>query len=315
MKKAVKIVATGRALPEKRLTNNDLCRIIDTTDEWIVSRTGIRERRTVENETVTTLAADAAREAIMRAMEADPDFSKESIGAVFVASSTSDTLFPSIAAMLQKEVGLPESIISYDLSTACSGFVFGICTAHAFMEAEGIKYVLVVASEVVSGIVDYTDRSTCILFGDGAGAAVLKLEDDEKGFVSVRYTSGGGELVSCKANGKMRMNGPEVFKFAVKTIERCINELLEKSGYTLDDIDCVVCHQANKRIIDYVKKRYPDYADKFYSDVDHIGNTSAASIPIALDEMREEGLIKPKMKAICVGFGGGLTYGGVIVNL
>lgn len=316
MNKAVKIVSTGRAVPAKTMWNAELEKMVETNDEWIVTRTGIKARRICEGEeNCTTLAIEASRKAVENAEKMEVGFSREKIGAVLVGTSSAENYLPSTACLIQKELGLSMTVLPYDLTAACSGFVYGVYTAAALMQAHGMEYVLVVGSECLSSITDFTDRSTCILFGDGAGACVLKLVDSDVPFVGKVWADGNREVLGCKHGGKIYMDGQGVYKFATKVVGDAIKETLEKASLTIDDIDYVVCHQANARIIEHVKRKYKGSEDKFYMNIETYGNTSAASIPLALDEMNEKGLLKEGMKIVCVGFGGGLTWGSVLVTI
>ncbi len=316
MNNGLKIVATASALPKRRLTNEDLEKMVETDNEWIITRTGIRERRICEGENQITLSVEAAAKVLAAAKEKNPAFTEEQIGALFVATSSGEQLFPSAACMVQKELGLPENMLAYDITAACCGFIFGMQMAHAFLKSVGMRYVLLIGSEHLSKIVDYTDRSTCILFGDGAGAALLTLagENEAEYYANHRVNGNDGALV-CKSGGYMQMNGPEVFKFATRVIGSALDALLADAGMTVGEIDHVVCHQANKRIIDHVKRKYPGNEEKFFMNIESYGNTSAASIPIALDEMNQRGLLKSGDKIICVGFGAGLTWGSILVTV
>lgn len=316
MNNGLKILATASALPKRHLTNDDLEKMVETTDEWIVTRTGIRERRICEEENQISLAIEAATKVIAAAKAKNPAFDETQIGGLFVATSTEEQLFPSTACMVQKHLGLPENMLAYDLTAACSGFIFGMQMAHAFLKSTGMKYILLIGSEHLSKIVDYEDRSTCILFGDGAGAALLTLaEDDKVGYFANHWVNGNDEALFCRPGEFMTMNGQEVFRFATRVIGSALEALLTESGLTIEDIDHVVCHQANKRIIDHVKRKYPGHEEKFFMNIETYGNTSAASIPIALDEMNQKGILKPGDKVVCVGFGAGLTWGSTLVTI
>lgn len=308
-------MASGRAIPSGELTNEKLETMVETSDEWIFTRTGIKARRICEGEeNCTYLAVQAARKAIEQAEERDSSFSRDKIGAVIVATSSADRYLPSTACMIQKELGLSTRILPYDLTAACSGFVYGVYTAAALMETHKMEYTLVVGSEFLSAITDFRDRSTCILFGDGAGAGIFTLEENEVPFVGKTWAEGNELVLGCNHGGKIYMDGQEVYKFATRVIGKSIEGILEEAKLSLADIDYVVCHQANARILEHVKKKYKDYADKFYMNIENYGNTSAASIPMALDEMNEKGMLQPGGKLILAGFGGGLTWGSVLIT-
>ncbi|MBE5937825.1 MAG: ketoacyl-ACP synthase III [Lachnospiraceae bacterium] len=321
--KGLRIVSTGRALPKTAVSNEDMSKLVDTNDEWITARTGIKNRYKCQDESCVSLAIKAAGIALERA-----GIDKNEIGAVITATSTPDYIFPSVSCMIQKELGLSEEIAAFDVSAACTGFLYGLRIAHGFVNSGMSKYILLVGSEQLSRIIDYSDRSTCILFGDGAAAVIVKASDGI--FAQKTWTRGDLDALSCDGvNGKecfVHMNGHKVFRFAVTAMEQGIKEVLEKAGLTLSDIDYVVCHQANKRIIEHVKKKYQEHAHKFHVNIDEYGNTSAASIPIVLDEILNEksdtasagkqgevSIAQPR-KILCVGFGAGLTWSGAVLE-
>lgn len=312
--KGIRIVSTGRALPRKRVTNDDLSRMVDTNDEWIVERTGIKSRFWCEGgeESCLSLAVSAAREAI-----ADSNIDINEIGVVLAATSTPDYIFPSVACMVQQELGLPESIAAYDLSAACTGFLLALGSARGLLEASGKRYGLVIGCEQLSRIVDMTDRSTCILFGDGAGAVLFELADHA--FVQKSWARGNLEALNCLGPGnqdaKLSMKGNEVFRFAVTALQQGITEVLKQEQLTMEDLSYCICHQANARIIGHVQKKYPGYEDKFYINIENYGNTSAASIPIVLDELRRAGKLSEGMKILCVAFGAGLTWSSLYLEV
>lgn len=306
----IKIVATGRALPRKIVTNDDLSRLVDTNDEWIRTRTGIRQRHFCEEETCQSLAIEAAFQAVERA-----GINKQEIGTVIVATATADNVFPSVACMVQNALGLSKEVLAFDLSAACSGFLYGLGVCHSVLLNQKKKYALLIGSEQMSRILDMEDRSTCVLFGDGAGAAVITLDENE--FYQKAWSDGNSEALSCKGAGYdnqyLSMEGSKVFKFAVKVIAQGIEEILAESGKTIGEIDYIVCHQANERIIDHVSRKYEGI--KFYKNMDRYANTSAASIPIALDEMYEKGMLKEGMQVILVGFGAGFTWSSALLTI
>ena len=309
----IKLISTGSALPVQEVTNFDLEKRVDTSDEWIATRTGIRSRHYCsEGETHLGLCMAAARQALERS-----GLAPSQIGVCLVATLTQDTMTPSAACVLQKELGLAEDTVCFDLNAACAGFVYGLHTAECLLAASERKYGLVIGCEVLSRITDFTDRSTCVLFGDGAAAAVVRLADVPYACV----LGGRGEAAGLHANsllpGQNRtlfMDGRAIFRFAVDIIPKCLNQLFEKSGTSLEQVDHVVCHQANSRIIDHVVKKLGAPEDKFYKNMHRYGNTSAASIPLALDEMLESGAIQPGQTVACVGFGAGLTWGAVLLR-
>ena len=319
--------------------------MVETDDEWITSRTGIRHRYVCqEGESCRTLAIAAARAAIERGRlyladknantkdgilegtakntkdnnrENSIDNIIEKIGAVYVATSTGDYMFPSVACLVAKELGLPASVQAFDLVAACSGFLYGMDLARNYLLAHPDQFVLVVGAEQLSRIVDYTDRSTCILFGDGAGAAIFGAAD--QAYVHHSGCDGDIEVLSCGGVGvadqHLHMKGNAVFRFAVSTLKNVIDQILNEKEISLADVDYVICHQANARIIDHVKKRFPGFEEKFYMNLENYGNTSAASIPMVINELFEKKLLKTGMKLICVGFGAGLTWGGTYCEI
>ena len=309
----LKLLATGRCLPKTAVSNEEMSRWVDTSDEWIASRTGIRQRYFCgEGETALTLAAGAARQALKRS-GIDP----ADLGCVLCATVSPDYATPSLACLVQAELGLPEDIPVLDVNAACSGFLYAVAAARGFLAQSGRPYALVIGCEVLSRLMDMTDRSTCVLFGDGAGAAVFEAVPDVL-FASLQGARGGRAIL---ANGpgplapQLTMDGRAVFRFAVEAIPRCIDGILAQTHLTLNDIDWVMCHQANERILDHCIKKLHAPAEKFYKNMARYGNTSAASIPIALDEMNGQGLLKPGQKLLCVGFGGGLTWAAALFTL
>lgn len=304
------ILGTGRAVPDQIVTNDDLARRVDTNDEWIVARTGIRERRFArEGESLTQFTVAAARQALERA-----GLKPEDIGLCITATVTSDRLFPSQACLIHQELGLPEDCPAFDLSAGCTGFLYAMETAAAILPRMNRPYALLVGGELLSRIIDMDDRSTCILFGDGAGAAVV--ESTEAGWYSVLGTRGDRDVLWAWGPGQERpylhMDGQGVFQFALKTVPQVAKQLLEKAGMDKEQVDWYVPHQANHRIVESVAKRLKMPLDRFYENMDRYGNTSAGSIPIALDEMAEKGLVKKGQWVMCLGFGAGLTWGGAL---
>ena len=309
------VVSTGRYVPEKVVTNEDFVSKIDTTDEWIVSRTGIECRRYVENQTTADLGVLAAQKAIEKG-----NIPKEKIKAVIVATFTPDYLTPSVACLIKQQLQLPEDILSLDINGACSGFIYGMMLCDSLLTSfSEDEYILLIGTEVISKLLNFEDRGTCILFGDGAGAVILKKREGALGYFSVGSRGTSKELGCFGVDGKgskpqVYMNGKEVFRFATATIVQCIEDVIEKNRVQKEEIDYVVCHQANKRIIDYAQKKSKISSEKFYINIAEYGNTSSASIPIALDEMAEKNLLQRGMKVLMVGFGGGLTWGGTLIE-
>ena len=307
----LRLIGAGKALPSRVLDNEAMTQYVETSDEWITTRTGIPQRYFCgEGENTTTLAIEAAKNAL-----ADSGVDKSEIGCLLVATSSGEYAMPSTACLVHKALELPENIPVMDIGAACAGFLYAVDTARALLMAHGGKYAIVVGAEQMSHVLDMTDRNTCVLFGDGAGAAVLALEEDAE-YYSVVGSRGdlaiqvGGPLRSIP----MTMDGQNVFRFAVSTLPMCVDKLLEKSGLTLEDVDWVVCHQANQRIIDASIRRLGVPAEKFYKNLDRFANTSAASVPLAIAEMKESGKLVSGQRVIMVGFGGGLTWAGVMMQ-
>lgn len=311
VKDGIRIVGLGHYVPDNRVTNDDLSKIVDTNDEWISSRTGIRSRHFVTTERNQDMAIAAAKMAV-----ADAGIDPSEVGACIVATIRPDNMTPAVACMVQKALGLPTEIPCFDINAACSGFMYGIRVMRGMLMQSDKRYGIVIGSETLSKILNMEDRGTCILFGDGAGAAVIELSDDHRYF-SILGTKGDDEVLVCPNDGDrfVRMNGQEVFKFAVSTAPETIMQLLDMAGLIADDIDHYVCHQANLRIISSVAKKCKQSIDKFYVNLDEYGNTSSASIPIALSEMKQKGLLKSGEKIVCAGFGGGLTWCGAYFEL
>jgi 3-oxoacyl-[acyl-carrier-protein] synthase III len=320
------ITGWGSAVPEKVLTNADLEKLVDTSDEWITSRTGIKERHIVsQNESTSTMAIAAARQALERA-----NVSPWQVDLVICCTATPDFLFPSTACLIQHEIGA-ENAGAFDLEAACSGFIYGISVGSQFIKTGDYKTILVVAAEALSRFIDWTDRATCVLFGDGAGAVVLEASESRNGLLSfVLGSHGVGEdLIKLPAGGArkpatpetiesrdhfIKMNGQEVYRFAVRIMGDSAVEALEKAGLSNEDISLFIPHQANLRIISSIADRLHLDPDKILIDIDKYGNTSAASIPIALCEAVEAGRVKPGDNILFVAFGAGLTSAAAIVK-
>lgn len=306
----LQILGTGRAVPEQIVTNDDLAQRVDTNDEWIVARTGIRERRFAAGETLTDLTVEAARKAMERAGVQPQD-----IGLCITATVTPDRLFPSQACLIHQKLGLPEDCPAFDLSAGCTGFLFAMETAAAMLPRMNRPYALLMGGELLSRILDMDDRSTCILFGDGAGAAVVKTTENAPWFAQMG-SRGDRDILWAWGPGQERpylhMDGQGVFQFAIKTVPQVAKQLLEKAGLDKDQVDWYVPHQANHRIVESAAKRLKVPLERFYENMDRYGNTSAGSIPIALDEMVEKGLLQRGQWLMCLGFGAGLTWGGAL---
>jgi len=321
-----RITGTGSALPEKVLTNLDLEKMVDTTDEWIVARTGIRERRiAAEGEYTSTFAALAAQRALDAA-----GVSAEEIDLIVVGTLTPDFPFPATACIVQQAIKASNAVC-FDLSAACSGFIYALATAEKFIASGQVKKALVIGAEVLSRIVDWTDRNTCLLFGDGAGAVVLEATEGESGVLSTHMHSDGNywEILYQKGAGSrypathrnvddkmvyLTMQGNEVFKLAVRAMGEVCQEALEANGLTPDQVKLFIPHQANQRIVDSVGKRLGITDERAFVNLDRYGNTSAASIPIALDEAVRAGRLTEGDILLLTAFGGGLTWGSSVVR-
>ena len=322
----IKISGIASYIPETVIENNDFTSFIETNDEWITTRTGIKTRRYAMNMPTWKIGSLAAEKAIERS-----GIPGNEIDLIICTTVTPDTLIPSTACLIQKELKLI-GCMAFDINCACSGFVYAVDMAQKYIAAGSARNVLVVSSEELSKVVDYTDRSSCILFGDGAAAAVISPSDAKFSSVLGADGSGAGFLRASSVNpvphplfaikgiepevnendhGKLYQDGKEVYKFAVATMPRIIEEVLEKAGLTPDDIDCIVPHQANIRIIQTAASRLGLPMEKFYLNIEKYGNTSSASIPIALTEAVENGCIKRGDRIVLAGFGAGLTYGSV----
>ncbi|ALS21590.1 MULTISPECIES: beta-ketoacyl-ACP synthase III [Paenibacillus] len=321
----VGIIGTGKYVPERVLTNQDLEKMVDTNDEWIVTRTGIRERRMASPEQASS---DLAYEAALQALK-NAGITAEQLDLIVVATVTPDMAFPSTACILQEKLGAKKAA-AFDLSAACTGFIYGLANASNFIATGTYKYALVVGAECLSRITDYTDRNTCILFGDGAGAAVLGVVPEGRGFQSFELGADGtgGQLLKVPAGGSrypaspqslegkqhfIFMAGSEVFKFAVRVMGSAAEEALRKAGMDKSEIDLLVPHQANIRIIQSALNRLELSQEKCMINLDKYGNVSAASIPIALAEAVEAGKVEEGSRLLLVGFGGGLTWGASVL--
>ena len=314
-----RIVGTGGYLPGKVLTNHDLERMVDTTDEWIVTRTGIRQRHiAADDERTSDLALQASR----RALEA-AGVVASGIDLIIVATTTPDMVFPSTACLLQSKLGA-KNCPAFDVQAVCSGFIYGLAAADQFMRSGQYRHALVVGAEIYSRILDWDDRATCVLFGDGAGAAVLRMSDSPgilsshlhadgayAGLLSVPGTICGGQV---SGRPLLQMDGGGVFKFAVKVLDSIVEETLAANGLQIADIDWLVPHQANIRIIQASAKKLGMSMEKIVVTVDRHANTSAASIPLALDEAVRDGRIRAGQHVLLEAVGGGLTWGAVLVK-
>ena len=323
------ISGSGSCVPQRRLTNADLEKLVETNDEWIVQRTGIRERRVVgDGESTVTLALQAAQRALENA-----GISADDLDLIIVATLTPELITPSTACLLQEKLGIKRNIGAFDMGAACSGFVYSIATASQFIQTGAYKNILVVGAETLTRIVDYTDRGTCILFGDAAGAVVLSAtEDIHRGIRAFELGADGmdGEMLYVPAGGSrlpastetilnrqhyLKMNGREIYKFAVHQMTNSLKKAMEACNLTAADVKLVVPHQVNQRIIDSATEKMGFPKDKVFVNIDRYGNTSAASVPLALDEALRAGACDPGDWIIMVAFGAGLTWASATVKL
>ena len=322
------ITGLGAVAPDKVLTNADFEKILDTSDEWITKRTGVKQRHVVsDGESTATLGAEAARRAMT-----DAGIDANQLDLIICATDTPEMIFPATACFIQEAIGARD-VPAFDLSAACSGFVYALSTASKFIEAGAYKRILVIGAESLSRFSDYTDRSSCIIFGDGAGAAVLEATDNPDRGVqySVLHADGTGwNYIHIPAGGSrqpaseqtvadrghfIKMQGREVYKFAVEKMQWLIGDCMEKCGLSIDDIDMVIPHQVNIRIIHSAAKKFHLPLDKVFINIDRYGNTSSASIPLAMTEAKDEGLIKEGSTVVLVAFGAGLTWAGAVVKM
>lgn len=320
-----RVVATSGYVPEQVITNEGLSKIVDTSDEWITQRTGIRERRISAGENTSALAVRVAKELLERA--AVP---AEKVELIVVASVTPDYGTPSLACMVQKAIGATGAV-AFDVVAACSGFMFALSVVDKYIKAGGYQNAIVIGGETLSKIVDWSDRSTCVLFGDGAGGAyverageggILREDIGSDGDKYEILTAGYTECTNAFNDGKagihpqwyINMDGREVFKFATKNVIKSITRVIEGENISADDIRYIIPHQANMRIVEVVSKKLGIPMEKFYMNMDHYGNTSSASIPLALNELNEKGLIARGDLIMLSGFGGGMTWGTMLIR-
>jgi 3-oxoacyl-[acyl-carrier-protein] synthase-3 len=324
--RTVSIIGTGSYLPEKILTNEELSRTVDTSDEWITTRTGIKQRRiAAKDEHTSDMAAKAALQAIEQAK-----ISLAEIDLILVATATPDMLFPATACFVQKKIGATNAAC-LDISAACAGFLFGVEIAQQFITSHTYDTVLVIGADKLTAITNWTDRNTCILFGDGAGAAILRHRGGSHGVISThigsdgQYTDilfmpgGGSRCPITRENVDLNlqtihMTGKEVYKHAVTAMLSAAQKALEQAGLRIEDIACVIPHQANMRIIEAIADRLRIPVERFYVNLDRYGNTSAAAVAIALDEANRSGRIKPGDYILMVVFGGGLTWASTVIE-
>lgn len=324
--RTVSIIGTGSYVPEKVLTNEDLSRIVDTSDEWITTRTGIKERRVAAKDEDTS---DMATKAALKAIE-QAKISPMEINLILVATATPDMIFPATACFVQKKIGASNAAC-LDISAACAGFLFGIEIAQQFITSHTYDTVLVIGADKLTSITNWTDRNTCVLFGDGAGAAILRHRGSTHGIISTHIASdgqysdilfmpgGGSRCPITRENADLNlvtihMTGKEVYKQAVIAMLDASRKALDKAGLSIHDIACVIPHQANLRIIEAIADRLGISLDKFYVNLDRYGNTSAAAVAMALDEANRTGRIKPGDYVLMVVFGGGLSWASTVIE-
>lgn len=318
----MKILGTGSALPKKTVTNDDLAQVMDTSDEWIRTRTGIEERHIAVEETTTSMAVAAAKKAIEAAR-----ISVFDIDLIICATVSPDYIFPTLACEVQAAVGA-ERATAFDIGAGCSGFLFALATADAYFQTKRFHNALIIGAETLSKMMDWSDRSTCVLFGDGAGAAVVSGEGNQ--LLSMVQGSDGASGMALKCDNRpvsnlyrqlgartysyTQMDGSSVYKFAVRTVPMAISEALEQAKVAADDVSLFVLHQANRRIIEAVAKRMQQPIEKFPMNLQACGNISAASVPILLDEVMRENRVRPGEKLVLAGFGAGLTWGACVLE-
>lgn len=332
--RTIRITGTGSALPGRIVTNKELEQMVETSDEWIRERTGIGERHVSVGETVVTLASEAARKALEQAGKR-----AEEIDLILVATCSPEQYLPCCACQVQADIGAVNAL-AFDVNAACSGFLFALNTADAYLRTGLAENALIIGSEVLSKLVDWTDRSSCILFGDGAGAVVVEQCEVSSGILgrALHSDGAGGGVLQCGArelttpyartsaaitdqnqpmDGRehfIQMDGQEVYRFATRRVPQCIEEALSDAGLTVPDIDLFVLHQANARIIDAVAKRLHADREKFPTNLERVGNLSSASIPVLLDELHKQGKLHRGDRIVLAGFGAGLTIGACVMT-
>lgn len=303
-----KICGTGAYAPPVFVENDDLAKIVDTNDTWIRERTGIGRRHIAKEESAEMMAVKAARQAL-----SNSTLSPEEIELILVSTISPDHILPCTACEVQKQIGAVQAVC-FDLNAACAGFLYAYNTAQAYIQSGIYKNVLVIGTERLSNLVDWNDRSTCILFGDGAGAVVLQAREHGLHAMTAHSDGEKGNALLCRTDGKIQMDGQEVFRFAVRKVPECIQELLQKEQIHPDEIDYFILHQANQRIIEAVAKRLHLPLERFPMNLQEYGNTSSASIPLLLHEWNKKGKLKPGMRLILAGFGAGLSWGASLLE-
>ena len=320
-----RVIATAVSVPEQIITNDDLARIVDTSDEWISQRTGIKERRISSGENTSVFVSDVAKQLMEKA-----EVTADSIDLIIVASVTPDYGTPSLACMVQKEIGASNAV-AFDVVAACSGFIFALSIADKYIRSSGYENAIIIGGETLSKVIDWSDRSTCVLFGDGAGGAYLEKAQD--GGILFEEIGSDGKMYEILTAGYTacsnvfnenpagvdplwyaHMDGREVFKFATKNVIKSLKKVMEENNITQEDIKYFIPHQANVRIVEVISKKLDIPFEKFYMNIERFGNTSSASIPIALSELDEKGLLERGDQIILTGFGGGMTWGTMLIT-
>ena len=318
---SVKILGTGSFLPEKSVSNDDLSKVMDTSDEWISSRTGIRSRHISIEDTTSTMAVKAAKKALENA-----GVSAEELDHIFVATLSGDHATPSTSCQVQKGIGAVNAVCM-DINAACSGFVYGLNTAIAYSRAGMGKKMMIIGVETLSKILDWSDRSTCVLFGDGAGCAIVEADDSREIYIDAGSDGAKGDVLTCEERHlnnllvkddspmqQVTMDGQEVFKFAVRMVPKSITKVLDQAGVDKEEVKYFVLHQANRRIIEAAARRLKEPMEKFPMTIGQFGNTSTASIPLLLNDMIQKDMLKRGDKIIMSGFGAGMTWGAVLME-
>ncbi len=304
-----RIIGTGSYSPELVWDNNKLAEMVETSDKWIRERTGIARRHIEKEKSATEMAIEAAK----KALESCKECSAEQIDAIIVCTIAQEEVLPSVSCQVQAAIGA-DNAFCFDLKAACSGFVFAYNTCVAYMNMGLIKNALIIGVEKISAITDWTDRSSCILFGDGAGAAVITA-CEEKGAMMMRCNGSRGDVLTCPADSTLIMNGQEVFKFAVRSVPEAVTEVMEQMKLNKEDVDYYILHQANRRIVESVAKRLGEPIEKFPMNLEEYGNTSSASIPLLLDELYRSNKLPKGSRLIMAGFGAGLSWGASYVTV
>ncbi len=320
-----KITATGAYVPDMVITNDDMSKIVDTNDEWITSRSGIKRRHFSNGENTSDIAARTAEKIIQNSGIEPLD-----IDIIIVASVSSDYTTPSTACIVQSKIGA-KNAVAFDIGAACSGFIFGLSVADKYIKTGVYKNAIVIGAEVLSKYLDFGDRGTCVLFGDGAGGVLIEATDEKTGILAEELGSDGDKGMALtggfspasnafnkfnsNADRNLRMDGRAIFDFATRSVPKSVKKLLDDCNFNYEEVDFVIPHQANKRIVEIISRKLKIPMNKFYMNMDEYGNTSSASIPIALNEMVEKGIIKKGDVGVITGFGAGLTWGSMLVKI